>query len=456
MTLTIASSPIKREAKKFLQLAIPLVSAQLAQSLTGFFDTIMMGRLGAETLAAGGLASWTFIAILNTAGGVVMGVSPLIAEAYGAGKKSRIEWLTRQGFWLVLLLSVPMTIAIAGLDSMMLQWGQAETTVRLANSYLDIILWGFFPALGFAMLRGVVSGLSLARPIMVIVSFGTVFNIVGNYILGFGKFGFPRLELAGLAIASALSLWGMFIALIIYILRHPQLNKYKFFRQLHKLKPNIIGSLLQTGIPIGIFMALELGLFTVVTYLMGILGTQVLAAHQVVFQTMMVTFMIPFGMSFATTARVGQWLGRKDKEGIKRAGYIGITIGFIIMSSLAVAMFFFPQAIVGIYLNLDDPANTAIIDLAIPMLRIATLSQILDAVQKISYGALQGIQDTRIPVLLNVIAFWGVGLTIGYFLGFQLDLGGFGLWLGQSIGVAIAAILFVWRFRDRLIQINNF
>ena len=456
MTLTIASSPIKREAKKFLQLAIPLVSAQLAQSLTGFFDTIMMGRLGAETLAAGGLASWTFIAILNTAGGGVMGVSPLIAEAYGAEKKSRIEWLTRQGFWLVLLLSVPMTIAIAGLDSMMLQWGQAETTVRLANSYLDIILWGFFPALGFAMLRGVVSGLSLARPIMVIVSFGTVFNIVGNYILGFGKFGFPRLELAGLAIASALSLWGMFIALIIYILRHPQLNKYKFFRQLHKLKPNIIGSLLQTGIPIGIFMALELGLFTVVTYLMGILGTQVLAAHQVVFQTMMVTFMIPFGMSFATTARVGQWLGRKDKEGIKRAGYIGITIGFIIMSSLAVAMFFFPQAIVGIYLNLDDPANTAIIDLAIPMLRIATLSQILDAVQKISYGALQGIQDTRIPVLLNVIAFWGVGLTIGYFLGFQLDLGGFGLWLGQSIGVAIAAILFVWRFRNRLIQINNF
>ena len=254
----------------------------------------------------------------------------------------------------MLLLSIPMTIAIANLDSMMLYWGQAETTVTLASSYLDIILWGFFPALGFAMLRGVVSGLSLGRPIMVIVAFGTVFNILGNYILGFGKFGFPRLELAGLAIASALSLWVMFIALIIYILKHDRLSKYKFFQQLHQLKPNVIVELLKTGVPIGIFMALELGLFTVVTYLMGVLGTEILAAHQVVFQTMMVTFMIPFGMTFATTTRVGQWLGRKDRGGIKRAGYISIAIGFVVMFLLAIAMFFFPQGIVGIYLNLKD------------------------------------------------------------------------------------------------------
>ena len=311
-----------------------------------------------------------------------MGISPLVAEAYGAGKKSRIEKLTCQGFWLVLLLSIPMMVAIANLDSLMLQWGQTGATVTLANSYLDIILWGFFPALGFAMLRGVVSGLSLARPIMIIVSFGTVFNIIGNYVLGFGKFGFPRLELAGLAIASTLSLWGMFIALIIYLLKHPQLNNYRFFQNLHQLRLNIVAELCQMGIPIGIFMALELGLFTVITYLMGALGTEVLAAHQVVFQTIMVTFMIPLGMSFATTTRVGQWLGRKDRKRIKRAGYISISIGFLVMSLLAIAMFFFPQVIAGIYLNLDDPANAEIISLAIPILRIASLSQILDAVQK--------------------------------------------------------------------------
>ena len=153
-------SLIRTEIKKFLQLAIPLASAQVAGSLTGFFDTIMMGRLSAETLAAGGLASLTFVALLNIAGGVVMGVSPLIAEAYGAGQKTRIEKLARQGLWLVLLLTIPTMFAIAKLDSIMTQLGQDVTTVTLANTYLDIILWGFFPALGFAMLRGFVSGLS--------------------------------------------------------------------------------------------------------------------------------------------------------------------------------------------------------------------------------------------------------------------------------------------------------
>ncbi|MDJ0594407.1 MAG: MATE family efflux transporter [Pleurocapsa sp. MO_226.B13] len=454
MTITVASSSLSTESKQFLKLAVPLAGAQVAQSLTGFFDTIMMGRLGAETLAAGGLASLTFFAILNTAAGVIMGISPLIAEAYGAGKKSRIEKLARQGFWLVLLLSFPMMMIIAHLDSMMLQFGQAETTVTLANTYLDIILWGFFPALGFAMLRGVVSGLSHARPVMFIVIIGTIFNVIGNYILGFGKFGFPRLELAGLGISSAIALWGMFIALLVYILRHRQLKTYRIFDRLHQVKPIILWELIKTGVPIGIFIALELGLFTVVTYLMGALGTEVLAAHQIVFQTIMVTFMIPLGMSYAATVRVGQWLGQKNSKGIERAGYLSIAMGLVFSVSLALAMLLFPQAIIGLYLNLDNPANASILNLALPMLTVATISQILDAIQKITYGALQGLQDTRIPVLLNIPAFWVVGLTIGYFLGFHFGLGGTGLWLGQSIGVATAAILFLLRFRDRITHLK--
>ncbi|MEM8723183.1 MAG: MATE family efflux transporter [Cyanobacteria bacterium P01_G01_bin.39] len=444
------NSPLRIESKKFLKLAIPLASAQVAQSMTGFFDTIMMGRLGAESLAAGGLASLTFFAILNTAAGVVMGISPLIAEAYGAGKKSRIERLTRQGFWMVLLLSMPMMIIMAHLDSIMLQFGQAETIVTLANTYLNIILWGFFPALGFAMLRGVVSGLSHARPVMIIVIVGTIFNVIGNYILGFGKFGFPRLELAGLAISSAIALWGMLIALLVYILKHQQLRTYRIFERLHVVKPTILWELAKTGVPIGIFIALEVGLFTVVTYLMGALGTEVLAAHQIVFQTIMVTFMIPLGMSYAATVRVGQWLGQKDFSGVKRAGYISVAMGLVFSVFLAIAMLLFPRAIIGLYIDIQDPANASIINLALPMLMIATVSQILDAVQKITYGALQGIQDTSIPVLLNIAAFWVVGLPTSYLLGFYWDLGGKGLWLGQSFGVTIAAILFLLRFRNRI------
>ena len=450
------SSPLRIESKNFLKLAIPLVSAQLAQSMTGFFDTIMMGRLSAETLAAGGLASSTFFAILNTVAGVVMGVSPLIAEAYGAGNKNRIEQLARQGFWLVLLLSMPTMVIIANFESVMQQLGQTQTIagaiVTLANNYLSIVVWGFFPALGFAMLRGMVSGLSHTRPIMYIVVVGTIFNIIGNYVLGFGKFGFPRWELEGLAIASVFALWGMFVALIIYILRHPQLKTYRFFDRLYIIEPAILWQLVKIGVPIGAFMALELGLFTMVSYLMGALGTEVLAAHQIVLQTMIITFMIPLGMSYAATVRVGLWLGQKNAKGMKRAGYTSIAIGFLFSLLLTVAMLLFPRAIVGLYIDLDVSANTPIIDLALPMLTIATISQILDGVQKITYGALQGFKDIRMPVLLNISAFWAIGLPAGYFLGFQLGLGGTGLWLGQSIGVAIAAIFFLMRFRYLTIE----
>ena len=450
MISNLITSSMRLEIRKFLQLAVPLASAQVAQSLTGFFDTIMMGRLSAETLAGGGLASLTFLALLSTAGGLIMGVSPLIAEAYGAGDKTRIEKLARQGFWLVLLLTIPIVLAIAHLDRIMLQLGQAQTTVTLANTYLDIILWGFFPALGFVLLRGVVSGLSHARPVMFIVITGTIFNITGNYILGFGKFGFPRLELAGLALASIISFWGMFLALVIYILKHPQLKQYRIVQEVHKIKPNILRDLIRVGLPIGIFSALEIGLFTIVTYLMGALGTEVLAAHQIVFQTIVVIFMIPLGMSYAATVRVGQWFGQKNLAGIKRSGYLSISIGFIFAISVTIAMLLFPQVIVGLYLDINDPANTKVIALALPMLTIATVSQIPDMIQKITHGALQGIQDTRIPTLLSIPAFWGVGLTAGYILGFTLGLGGTGLWLGHFMGMAIAAILFLVRFHQQI------
>ena len=455
MTFITLNSSTRKEIEQFFQLAIPLASAQVAQSLTGFFDTMMMGRLGATTLAGGGLAALTFFAIVNVATGIVMAVSPLIAEAHGAGNKRRIENLVRQGLWLTLLLTIPISIAIAHFDSIMLQLGQSEMTVVLADEYLDIILWGIFPAVGFAMLRGVVSGLSQARPVMYIVVCGTLFNILGNYTLSFGKFGLPRLELAGLAIASTLTLWGMFFALLIYLLKHPQLKSYQILKQVHRLKPRIIWELSKIGFPIGIFIGLEIGLFTVVTFLMGTLGTEVLAAHQIVFQTIVIIFMIPLGMSYASTVRVGQWLGQKNLEGIRRAGYLSIGAGAIFAIAISVIMLLFPKAIVSLYIDLNDPDNAEIIRLALPMLAIATVSQILDAVQKITYGALQGLQDTRIPVLLNIPAFWFIGLTSGYLLGFWFNLGGTGLWLGQSIGVAVAAILFLIRWQQKLAQISQ-
>ncbi len=454
MASVLIRSPLQTEIRAFLRLAIPLASAQVAQSATGFVDTLMMGRLGQETLAAGGLASMTFLVLLNTAAGVIMGVSPLIAQAYGAGQKTRVEQVARQGVWLLLSLTVPIVLLIAYLDSIMRQLGQAETTVILSNTYLDIMLWGFFPALGFALLRSVVSAMSHARPVMAIVICGTLLNIVGNYLLGFGHFGFPRLEIAGLALSSVFSLWVMFLALVGYILQDPELKTYRFFQNLHHVKPSILRELIRVGLPIGVASALELGLFTIVTYLMGILGTEVLAAHQIVFQTIAVVFMVPLGMSFATTVRVGRWVGQQNLEGARRAGYLsmGIAVGFTTV--MAIVMLIFSRPIIGLYLDLQNPQNAIVVSLATSMLRVAAIAQILDGLQKTTMGALYGLQDTRVPMLLSFPAFWGVGLTAGYLLGFHTVLGGTGLWIGQSIGIAIAAIVFLWRF-SRLVTRAN-
>lgn len=446
-----AKSRVTTEIKKSLDLTIPLASAQVAQATTGFVDTVMMGNLGQETLAGGGIASTTFTTLLVIATGIVISVSPLIAEAYGASNKARIQQLTRQGIWLSLILTIPGMFLLGQVDSLMRQFGLAENIVLLAKTFLNIMLWGFLPAIMFAMLKSVVSSLSQPQIITLVVVIGTLFNAAGNYVLGFGKLGFPALGISGIAWASVLSQWLMLTLLIVYVCQHQQLKVFSLFKNLQQFEPKILKELIWLGVPIAISFAFEIGLFTITTYLMGILGTDILAAHQIVFQTIAVIFMIPLGMSFATTIRVGQWNGQQNVDGVKRAAYVSMWMGGLFMTVMAIALLLFPRQIVGLYLDIDNPENKSAIALATSMLSIAAISQILDGVQTTAAGALRGLQDTRVPMLLSLFAFWGVGLVSGYVLGFPLGFGGVGLWWGQLIGVAVAAGLFVWRFQ-RLIS----
>lgn len=452
MTVIQMQNRLQTEVREFFKLAVPLASAQVAQSATGFADTVMMGRMGADVLAGGGLAAIVFLSIMTATSGMVMGVSPLMAEAFGAGQKTRLQEVARQGLWLAILVSIPMMILTAHLDSWMSHAGQTETTVKLANTYLDIMLWGLFPAVGFAALRSTVSALSQARPVMFIVAVGTAFNIVWNYILGFGKFGFPQMGLAGLALASVMALWGMFVALALYVFINPRLKNYRIFQELHRLRPRILWELVWVGAPIGLFSGLETGFFMVIMFWMGTLGTEALAAHQIVFQTIMVVFMVPLGISYATTVRVGQWLGRKDFVGVQQAACVSMGMSTTFMFGVSIALLLFPKQAIGIYLDVQNPDNAAIIAQAVPLLVIAAIAQVLDGFQKAVYGSLQGLQDTQIPMVLNVLGYWGVGLSASYGLGFSLGLGSKGLWIGQSIAIAVVAGLFLWRLRSSIVQ----
>jgi MATE family multidrug resistance protein len=315
---------VQTEIREFLKLAIPLASAQVAQAVTGFIDTVMMGWLGEKVLAAGGLAAMIFMAFMMVGIGMVSGVSPLIAEAYGAKQNRRVGQVTRQGLWITLLLAIPGMQIIANLDALMHQFGQAETTVMLAGTYLDVMAWGLFPAIAFTVLRGCIVSLSNARPVIMIVLAATVFNVIGNYVLAFGKLGFPEMGIAGLATASIGAHWLMFLSLLGYMLWHKPLREYSLFQTLHRLEPKIVQQLLWVGVPIGIAALLEYGLYTTVTFLMGALGIPVLAAHQVVMQTIMVIFMVPLAMSYAATVRVGQWFGRRDWSRVRQVAFVSI------------------------------------------------------------------------------------------------------------------------------------
>jgi len=439
---------VRREIREFFGLAIPLISAQVAQSATGFVDTVMMGWLGQEYLAGGGLAAMTFMLLLVTATGLVVGISPLIAEAYGSGYRARIQKLTGHGIWLTLLVTLPIMLLLGQIERVIEHLGQSAITVTLASKFLGIMLWGFLPALMFALLKSVVSSLSHPKPIMVIVVIGTLFNAIANYILGFGKLGFPALGIAGIAWASVLSQWLMLLALIIYILKDRELRSYQLFGSLYEFELKTLRDLIKIGSPIAVSFSLEIGLFTATTYLMGALGIEVLAAHQIVLQTISLIFMVPLGMSFATTIRVGQWYGQQNSEGVERAAYVSMWIGGIFMTGMAIILLVFPRSIFSLYLDVDAPENAKVIALATSMNSIGAISQILDGVQTNAAGALRGLQDTRIPMLLSFAAFWGVGLSSGYFLGFHFGLGGVGLWIGQFLGIAMSAVVFLSRFRQ--------
>jgi multidrug resistance protein, MATE family len=446
MTNISSRFSIKAEAREFLKLALPLAGAQVAQAATGFVDTVMMGWLGQDVLAAGGLAAIIFMSFMMTGIGLISSVSPLVAEAYGSGQPQKIGKLTRQGLWIALLFSIPWMLVIAHLDGLMRQFGQAETTVILSDTYLNVMAWGLFPAIAFAVLRGCIVALSKARPVMFIVVAATLFNIAGNYVLGFGKFGFPNLEIAGLAIASVGAHWIMFLSLLAYMIWHKPLHEYSLFQSLYRLNPLILQQLIWVGGPIGVAAMLEYGLYMTVSFFMGTLGTPILAAHQVVSQTVMVLFMIPLGMSYAVTVRVGQWFGQRDWEQIRQAAFVSIGLAVLFMLIAGIVLFTYPSQIVGLYLDLNDPANKSALEISISIMKVAAFGLILDGIQRTANGVLQGLQDTRIPVLLGIFAYWGIGLTMSYLLGFHTSLAGVGVWIGGYIGLAAAAIAYLWRF----------
>jgi multidrug resistance protein, MATE family len=435
-----------REIRQLLTLALPLILAQLAQTSMGFVDTLMVGRLGGEALAGIALGSTIFFFVFLVLSGVVLSVAPTVAQAHGAGDREAIAQAVRQGMWLAVILALPAMLLYWNVAPLLLFMGQDERTTALAASYLRAISFGVLPALWLVALRGLLEGLAEPRPILVITIFGVILNAAANSILMFGHFGFPALGLVGTGWASTIVYWTMFALALLYAsYRYRALGVFRFGLP----QGGMLLGLLSLGWPISLTLAFESGLFSVSTLLMGLIGATELAAHQLALQCAALAFMVPLGTSIATSVRVGQARGRGDLAAARRAGLTGMGLSVFFMCLTALLFLLFPRAIIGLYIDVQSPANAAVLAAAVVFLKIAALFQLFDGLQVSALGALRGLKDTRTPMLIALFSYWLVGFGVSVGLAFGLGWGGPGLWLGLVAGLATAAFLLAWRFLRR-------
>jgi MATE family multidrug resistance protein len=324
--------------------------------------------------------------------------------------------------------------------------GQSEANIARASAYLRAICWGIFPFLAFAALRSFNEAVSNPRPVTAIALGGVALNIGSNYVLMFGKLGFPAMGLVGTGWASSVVMWTNFGVLTAYTMRTRRYASYRIFSKLGRPDSHYFRELFRIGWPIGASMGVEMSLFMIAVMMMGWIGTAQLAAHQVAIQCAAFTFMVPLGIGMASSVRVGQAVGAGDREGVRRAGLVGIGLAVSFMSLTAVLFWTAPRAVISLYLDLEQASNAPVVDIAVTLLGIAAVFQVFDGVQVSAMGALRGLKDTHRPMVLAMIAYWPVGLVLAYVLAFVVHLEEIGLWWGLVSGLACAAVLLTVRF----------
>lgn len=439
---------IKPELKETIVLALPMAGAQLSQVLMGVTDNMVVGSLGAHAVAALGLALSTFYPLMLAGMGCVLAVNPMVAHAFGAEKRSEIGKIARSGLLGVMLIGALVVFFLQFSETFLTWMKQSPQTRKDAAAFLQVYRWTVFTALGFIALRGFLEGMSITRPAFFISVVGIFLNYILNWGLVQGLWGFPKWGFLGSAYATLFSQGFMLIALWIYTILHKEWRALLDYSNLFKLDIPVIKEMLQIGLPIGVALFIEVVLFAGTAFLMGTLGTAELAANQIAINTASVTFMMAVGIGLATTTRVGQAMGRGEPEVAKRAGYLGMFLGMLLMGTLGLLFLIFPRPIVGLYIDLNDPENAKTIALSIQLLAIAALFQVFDALQVTAGGAMRGIKQTVAPMFLGLIGYWGVGLTSGYFLCFAKGWGAAGLWYGETLGLATTGILLFWAFKN--------
>lgn len=431
---------LRPELLAILRLAGPLIAAQLANVLMVFTDTVMMGLLGPAELAAGGLgaASYSFVSIFCV--GVIAAVGNLVAIRHGAGDVAGAARLTQAGMWLGWGLALAAGLLLWNLAPLLRVFGQEAHNIEGAMQFLSTLVFALPGYMTFMALRGFTSAIGRPGPVMAISIGGALANFALNYVLIHGWFGLPRLGLAGIGLITALVMTAMALLLVWHVTRHPAYAAYSLRHGLLQPRLDDLRELLRLGLPIGGTYAVESGLFAFAALCMGALGSQALAAHQVAIMSVYVAFMVPVGISYAVTFRIGQHFGAGRLEDARRAGRLGIGLGAGCMLSFAALFWLAPEWVVGLFLERGNAEFEAVVQMAVGLLAIAAWFELFDGIQTIAMGAIRGLKDAKTTFLVGLGCYWLVGAPAAWLLAFHFGWGPQGVWWGLASGLACAAL----------------
>jgi MATE family multidrug resistance protein len=444
----------REEIRATVALAWPLILTNLAYTLINATDVVLLGWAGSATLAAGTLGINLYFAFLIFGLGLITATAPMIARELGERAHSvrDVRRTVRQAMWAATAMVVPVWLILWNTKSILVAIGQDPVLAAGAQQLVRALQWGMLPALFYVILRSFVSALELPVWSTIVGAAAVIFNAVLNYGLILGHFGFPAMGLRGAGIGSSCANSFMFLAMALVVILHPRFRRYRLFGRFWRADWQRFRDVWRLGLPIAVTLALEITIFNAAVFLMGLIGASSIAAHAVAIQVAAFTFMVPLGLSQAVTVRVGLAFGRRDREGIARAGWTAFVLGVTFMALMALLILAIPHRLVSLFLDPADPANAEVIGLAVSFLFIAALFQIFDGAQAVGAGMLRGLHDTKVPMAFAAFGYWVVGLLTALGLAFGLGWEGLGIWIGLATGLAVVAVLMMlrWIRRERL------
>ncbi|MBI5323305.1 MATE family efflux transporter [Bradyrhizobium sp.] len=433
------------ELTETIRLAAPMALTQLGQIAMMTTDLAFIGRLGDEAVAAAALGHTVFFISFTFGLGLVSAVAPLAAQAFGARDPRQVRRAVRTGLWAALLVSIPTLILPLRGEQILVALGQAPESARLGQQYLFGLAWGIAPALWFITIRSFMGAVNRPEPILWITLAAVPANALLVYLLLYGKWGLPELGLFGAGLATTIVNIATFVAGLCFVMWRRPFRKYHILARLWRIDWPLLRQLLAIGAPISLSLLMEYGLFSSAALLMGLISTAALAAHQVALQVTAILFMVPLGIGMAATVRVGHAFGRRHADAVRRAGFTALWLGIALAAALTIAVIFWRFGIAALFFG--SATTHGAIELTAALLLVGATYFITDAIQTIVAGALRGLSDTRVPLLLAVVSYWLIGFTLACVLGFKTSLGAVGVWIGLSCGTAVYAAALILRFR---------